>query len=164
MTPERIDSTMRSCSARRLASVCVVAASCTSERDCRSASFAASRPTTRNETSERPSAWIVLAIDSSVVLALIGPIPLIASSAQALNAATLPTEVIIAPRGPMNRLATEMTTMYSASCPPQPGDQKYIDEKLNAGLSQKVSPEHMRGAVNQGEPGNCQDNRRYDAE
>ena len=54
--------------------------------------------------------------------------------------------------------------MHIAGRPHQPGDQKYVDEKLNARLSQRVLPEQMRGAVNQGEPGNRQDNWRDDAE
>ena len=39
-----------------------------------------------------------------------GPRPFIASNEHALKAAALPIEVIIAPRGPTNRLATEIMT------------------------------------------------------
>ena len=53
---------------------------------------------------------------------------------------------------------------FLAGHPHQPGDQKYVDEKLDARLNQKVFPEQMRGAVDQGEYGNRQDNRRDDAE
>ena len=110
ITPERIDSTIRSCSARRSASLRVVAANFASDRHCRSASFAASKPTTRNETSERPSVWIVFASGPDATPVAYGPRPLIASNAHALKAAAPPIEVIIAPRGPTNRLATEMMT------------------------------------------------------
>ena len=44
-----------------------------------------------------------------------GPIPLMASKAQALNAVALPIEMIIAPRGPTYRLAIEMITTYKAA-------------------------------------------------
>ena len=37
--------------------------------------------------------------------------------------------------------------MHIAGRPHQPGDQKYVDEKLDARLNQKVFPEQMRGAA-----------------
>src|SRR5260221_11125581 len=115
ITPDRMDSTIPSGSARRSASDLVAAASWTSDRVGRSGRLAADSPTTRNDTSERPAAWIAFAKDSPGTWAGNGPSPLIATITQALNAATLPTEVIIAPRGPTNRLATEIMTIYRAA-------------------------------------------------
>ena len=59
-TPDRIEATMRSlCSARNVRSDCLAASSRTSERDCRSAKRADSRPTTRNAMSNSPTHWTV---------------------------------------------------------------------------------------------------------
>ena len=54
--------------------------------------------------------------------------------------------------------------MNIARRPYQPGDQKHVDEKLNARLRQKVLPEQARATANQSERGHRQNNRRDDAD
>jgi hypothetical protein len=56
--------------------------------------------------SERPTVWIVFPRVSPIA-----PGRVKAYTAQALKAAALPIEVMSAPRGPRNKLATEMMTM-----------------------------------------------------
>src|SRR5581483_2027045 len=155
ITPERIDSTIRSCKARRSASERVAAASCTSETACRCASLAANNPTTRNEMSDNPTDWMVLAITSLETPRVL------ASDAQAVKATALPMEVIIVSRDrDDDNVERSVGRGRDAGDPNQPGHQQHVEKELQPRLSEIVFPGETDRDENYGQSNNGQDKRR----